>query len=100
MHWSEPDAIWKRELLRALVWGLWAPVCILLAASGFPLALAALLIYPVQIVRIALARGPAAANSWIYASFVTLAKFSEMQGAATYFWRVLLRRRGSLIEYK
>jgi GT2 family glycosyltransferase len=100
MHWSEPDAIWKRELLRALIWGLLAPVCILAAASGFPLALAGLLIYPLQIVRIALAREPAGANSWIYASFVTLAKFSEMQGAATYFWRVLLRRRGRLIEYK
>ena len=100
MHWSEPAAIWKRALLRALFWGLLAPVCILLAASRFPLALAALLIYPIQIVRIALARGPAAADSWMCASFATLGKFAEMQGATTYYWRVLFRRRKSLIEYK
>jgi GT2 family glycosyltransferase len=97
LHWGAPTAIWRKELLRALFWGALAPALILLAALITPLALVGLAIYPLQIARIALTRRP---TSWVYAWFVTLAKFAEAQGAILYYWRALNGREGTLIEYK
>jgi GT2 family glycosyltransferase len=97
LHWGEPAAIWRKELLRALFWGVLAPAFVLLAALATPIALVAAAIYPLQIGRLALTRKP---TSWTYAAFVTLAKFAEAQGAMLYYWRALNRREGALIEYK
>jgi GT2 family glycosyltransferase len=97
LHWGEPGAIWRKELLRALAWGLAAPMAILLAALATPIALLGLAIYPLQIARIALVRKPRSLTS---ATFLTLGKFAEAQGALTYAWRTLKRREATLIEYK
>ena len=89
LHWGEPTAIWRKELLRALGWGPAAPMAIVLAALATPIALVALAIYPLQIARIALASEP---RSWTSATFVTLGKFAEAQGALTYAWHTLKLR--------
>ena len=85
---------------RALLWGLALPVAILLAAFVLePWALLGLLIYPAQVLRLALRDG-GTRGAWERALFLTLGKFAEAQGVLEYHWR---RRRGGpaqLIEYK
>ena len=53
-----------------------------------------LLAYPLQVLRLSRRGG------WTWATFVTLGKFAEAQGALAYWWRRLARRRAQLIEYK
>jgi GT2 family glycosyltransferase len=100
LHAHSPAAIWKREVVRASFWGGFVPIAILLCALVKPIAIALVLVYPLQICRIALRRGPMTPGSWAYALFITLAKFAEFQGIMKFLWR---RRHGqpvALIEYK
>jgi GT2 family glycosyltransferase len=100
LHWHSPFAIWKKQLGSSVFWGGVLPVTIYLTSLIHPAALGALLIYPLQICRIAIARGPTSFNSWIYASFVTLAKFAEFQGILRFYLRRLHDHPIELIEYK
>jgi len=100
LHWQSPMAIWKRDLARAIFWGGLLPALIVLSALAYPAALAAALIYPLQVCRIAIIRGPTSSDSWIYALFVTLGKFAAFQGVLKFYWRRLRRRSVELIEYK
>ena len=100
LHWRSPLAIWKRELTRAVFSGGVLPVLIGAGALMHPVALAAALIYPLQVCRIAVARRPISSNSWAYAFFTTLAKFAEFQGVLKFYWRRLQHRPSELIEYK
>jgi GT2 family glycosyltransferase len=87
--------IWRRQTWRAVFWGLLLPAgTVLLALLLHPALLLLLLIYPLQVLR--LARG----GDWGYACFIVLAKFPEMLGVLRYFSNRLLRRAGCLIEYK
>jgi GT2 family glycosyltransferase len=100
LHAGSPFALWKREVVRAAFWGGFLPLVIVVAALIRPIALVLLLIYPLQIGRIALRQGASEARSWTYGLFMTLAKFAEFQGVLKYF---LGRHRGrpvGLIEYK
>lgn len=100
-HAASPFGIWKRNARRALLWGGLLPALILLAAILIhPALLLFFLIYPVQVVRMALRSGPRNRDSWIYAAFAVLAKFPEMQGAARFYINRVLKRANTLIEYK
>jgi hypothetical protein len=79
---------------RALIWGLALPVAALAGALLTPWALALLLAYPAQVVRLARREG------WTRATFLTLGKIPEAQGALTYALRRLGGNRARLIEYK
>ena len=100
LHWRSPLGIWKEELMRTVIWGGILPSLIILGALMHFALLALMLIYPLQICRIAIARGPLSSMSWIYASFVTLAKFAEFQGILMFYWRSLNHQSKELIEYK
>jgi GT2 family glycosyltransferase len=100
LHWRSPLVLWKRQVIRIIFWCGILPALIALSAVIYPLALVTLLIYPVQIFRIALIRGPTSRSSWIYALFVTISKFAEFQGLMKYFWRRLWHQPDALIEYK
>jgi glycosyltransferase involved in cell wall biosynthesis len=100
LHWHSPFAIWKREVARAVFWSVLLPVLIGIGAVMQPVALTAVLIYPLQVCRIAVARGPTSSHSWIYGLFVTLSKFAELQGVLKFYWRRLRRQSIDLIEYK
>ncbi len=100
LHWRSPLAIWKRQLGSSIFWSCVLPVLIGLVAVVYPGALVAFLIYPLQICRIAIARGPRSSNSWAYALFVTLAKFPEFQGMLKFYWRKMQNYSVELIEYK
>lgn len=100
IHAGSPTAIWKRELTRAVLWGGVVPLAIVVGAFENPIVIAAALIYPLQIGRIALRQGVTALQSWKYGLFMTIAKFPELQGILMYYWRCWCRRPIELIEYK
>jgi GT2 family glycosyltransferase len=91
-----PSGLWRKEIVRAILWGGLIPLAISLAGLIHPAFLAGILIYPLQTTRIALRKGPLFRESWIYAFFITLAKFAELQGLL----RFHLRWRSDPMEYK
>jgi GT2 family glycosyltransferase len=100
LHKGRPAAIWVRESARAVVWGGLLPLAIAAGAFFHPAALCALVLYPLQIGRIAWRLGLGELESWTYGSLITLAKFAELQGILKFYGR---RWRGGdpqLIEYK
>ena len=94
MHGRPPERHNVGQLRRALLWGLALPLAALLGAFVSPWALLLLLAYPAQVLRLSRSTG------WDRATFLTLGKFAEAQGALTYAWRRLTGRTGRLIEYK
>ena len=100
LHWGSPKAIWKRELLSAFFWAAFVPACIVIGACVSSLWAGVAFIYPLQIARLAIRRGPTKALSWKSAGFLILAKFAEVQGAVIYYWRRASHRSAHLIEYK
>ena len=83
------------RLRRTLVWGLGLPLLVLtgLLVTGWAAVLA--LLWPAQFVRL-VRRGMRPRSAF----FLMLAKFAEVQGAATWALRKLRRQRSELIEYK
>ena len=92
--------IWMRPLIRSIFWGGALPALIVMTSLFHPAALLAVLIYPLQVCRIAIARGPQRSNSWFYGLFLTISKFAEFQGIAKFCLRRLYRKSAELIEYK
>lgn len=100
-HAASPFGIWKQNMKRILLWGLTLPLAILLAAVLIhPAFLLLLLIYPLQVARIALRSGAGQFSNWAYAFFAVLGKFPEMQGAMRFYINRLMKRTNALIEYK
>jgi GT2 family glycosyltransferase len=90
----------KTEVVRALFWAGLVPLLIGAGTLFNKAALAGVLIYPLQICQIALRRGGGSADSWIYALFVTIAKFPQLQGNLKY-WRQCWRGQSvRTFEYK
>jgi GT2 family glycosyltransferase len=100
-HAGSPFAIWTRSSRRAVLWGFAVPLVALFGAVLIhPVLLSILLLYPIQVARIALREGLTKPASWTFAFFATLAKFPEMQGVARFYWGRLFKRRNAIIEYK
>jgi len=100
LHKASPYGIWRREATRAVVWGGFLPIIICLGALIHPAAIGVALAYVLQVCRIAFAREPSSSQSWIYALFITVAKFAEFQGILKFYWRQFSRQNVTLIEYK
>lgn len=100
LHGNSPFGIWKRETARAIFWGGLLPIAICLGAIIHPAVLACTLIYVLQIIRIAFAKGPTCSRSWAYALMMPLAKIAEFQGILRYCRHLLTGRTATLIEYK
>ena len=95
IHGSLPERHWVAETRRALLWGLMGPALIvLLALVVGPVGLLAVLVYPLQVLRLSRRGGVA------WAFFSVLGKFVEAQGALSYYWRRLSGGQKKLIEYK
>jgi GT2 family glycosyltransferase len=99
-HGGSDFGIWKRSRGRAMVWG---GLPLLIAAGVVlvhPALLALLLVYPLQVVRLAL-RSPATRETrWTSAFFAVLGKFPELQGIAKFHINRFLKKRHTIIEYK
>ena len=101
LYHREKEPFWRRSLLRILIWGGLLPLFLIVGAVLFsPLFLIGFLLYPLQIVRIALGRGPLKSENWLYALSTVLDKFPAMQGVMQFYARQLTRRPSQLIEYK
>lgn len=82
-------------VLRALVWAVLIPIVIALLTGVFgAIGFAAVLIYPIQVLRLAARLG------WHRAMFLTVGKFAEAHGILEYGWRRIQGGKIQLIEYK
>jgi GT2 family glycosyltransferase len=97
LHGAPPERHWVAETRRAIIWGGVLPLVVLVSALISPaLAVLVALVWPLQIVRIALRPDMDLAR----AVFLTLGKGAEAQGVADYWFGRLSGRRRGLIEYK
>ncbi|MFW8635530.1 glycosyltransferase [Cribrihabitans pelagius] len=95
LHSKASERHWAAETRRALLWGAVLPGAVLLAALAVgPWALAGLLIYPAQVLRLHRRVGAERAL------FLVLGKFAEAVGVAEYHWNRLRGATRGLLEYK
>lgn len=85
---------WGAEMRRAVIWGLALPLMTLIAGALHPLGWGLALMYPVQVLRLALRGG------LVWAWFSVLGKFAEAQGVLGFWVSHLRGRKRGLIEYK
>lgn len=92
---------WVREARSAAMWGVALPLLII-AATLFvsPWASLLALLYPVQLVRLALKAPSDSPMAWTQALFLVLGKFAEGWGWLNFHALRLAGGRGRLIEYK
>lgn len=95
LHGAPPEAHNVGQTRRALLWGGALPAITVLGVLITPMALALLLLWPLQILRLARRSGDA-----VWATFVTLGKLPEALGVLDYHWNRLRGRQRQLIEYK
>lgn len=96
-HGAPPERHNVSQRNRALIWGLGVPAVALFGAILIsPWMLAVLLVWPLQIFRLARFLG-----DWRQATFLTIGKLPEALGIVDYHWRRITGRgQGQLIEYK
>ena len=94
------EVLWKRQLMRSVFWGAAVPLAIALGAFVTPFAIAAPVVYPLQIGRIALRHDATMGRSWAYGAFMTLGHFPALQGIIKFYWHRWCGRSSELIEYK
>jgi GT2 family glycosyltransferase len=101
LHGAPPELHGVKQSRSAWLWGLGIPlltICLTIWLGTWGLAM--LLIYPLQVVRLAL-RGSrtTTVNCW-RALFLVLGKFPEVAGQISFLYNRLAGKTGSLIEYK
>lgn len=100
MYGAGPERHGVAQTRRAVLWGIGLPLAVLMAIFIFgSWALALLLIYPLQITRLALRKG-GNRTAWEQAGLLTIGKFAEAAGVLTYHWRHWRGQQAGLIEYK
>lgn len=101
LHGVAPERLWVRENNRNWFWGLGLPLCILLTTmfcGTFWLGLA--LIYPAQIIHLALRDRESLPAPWWRALFLLLGKFPEMLGQSKFVYSRIRGNATKIIEYK
>lgn len=92
---------WVREARSAAVWGVALPLLVIAATLLVsPWAALLALLYPLQLVRLALKAPSDAPMAWTQALFLVLGKFAEGWGWLKFHALRLAGGRGQLIEYK
>ncbi|WP_397449712.1 glycosyltransferase family 2 protein [Pseudomonas sp. NA-150] len=101
LHGTASEQHWLRESRRAWFWGLGIPLAIIAASlvlGGSGLLL--LLVYPLQVVRLARRGDRSARENWLQAFFLVLGKFPEMFGQVKFLLNRFGTGKSVLIEYK
>ena len=101
LHGAPPERHCVKESRRIWIWGLGIPMMTLslifwLGTCG----LIVILIYPVQIIRLALRGTRSIRVNWWRALFLVLGKFPEAIGQISFLYNRLAGRSQRLIEYK
>ncbi|MEM8633362.1 MAG: glycosyltransferase [Pseudomonadota bacterium] len=100
MHGAPPERHGVAQTRRALIWGVGLPLIIVVLVLTFgQWVLILTLIYPLQIMRLALQEGGTRA-AWERGLLLTLSKFAESWGILSYYLQRLRGRQAALIEYK
>jgi glycosyltransferase involved in cell wall biosynthesis len=101
LHGSPPERHFVRESRRALIWGMAIPlVAVALTFWLGAWGLAVLLVYLVQILRLAFFGSRSRKENRWRALFLVIGKFPESIGQLNYFYNRALGRTARLIEYK
>ncbi len=101
LHGALPERHWRQESRRAWLWGLTIPVASVVASLLFGwVGLLVLLVYPLQVLRLARRGHLSAWENWLHAGFLVLGKFPEMLGQFKFMLSRFGVRKVSLIEYK
>ena len=101
LHGALPERHWRQESRRAWLWGLTIPVASVVASLLFGwVGLLVLLVYPLQVLRLARRGHLSARENWLHAGFLVLGKFPEMFGQFKFLLSRLGAGKTSLIEYK
>jgi GT2 family glycosyltransferase len=100
LHKASPFRIWRRAVPSALFWGVLLPALIAVASLVHPLFLCTALIYPIQVISIAVRRRAEASSRWAYALLMVVGKFAQAKGIAKFYWLLSRGRTARLIEYK
>ena len=77
---SPKSSIYKRELLSTAFWTVLLPLVVICGIFINSSLFVALVLYPLQICRIAIRRNPRHRDSWSYAFFTMLGKFAAFYG--------------------
>jgi GT2 family glycosyltransferase len=101
LYGAPPERHRVKESRRVWIWGLGIPVvAICLVIWSGPWSLAMLLIYPMQVVRLALRGTRSMKENWWQALFLVLGKFPEAVGQLNFLYNSLAGKTARLIEYK
>lgn len=101
LHGAPPERHRVRESRRVWIWGLGMPVMTGIMVCLFGAwGLTVLLIYLLQLIRLALRGRQSARNNWLYALFLVLGKFPEAIGQLKFVYNRLSGKTARLIEYK
>jgi GT2 family glycosyltransferase len=101
LHGERPECHFVAETRRVWIWGIALPAFVLLSCLATPWALALLLVYPLQWLRLGLrARRQGLPIPWKYAAFAVAVRFPEAQGVLRFRAGRLVGHRSALIEYK
>ncbi len=93
--------LYGRNLARAAFWGGIVPcAALLLLLIDWRLSVLVLGLLVLQVARIGARNALDTGVAWAAAFFTVLAKFPELQGALTYFWRSATTTHRSSIDYK
>lgn len=101
LHGRSPARHGVRESRSAWIWGIVIPLIVVVLVLWVGVyAIAVLLIYPIQVARLAFRGVRSARENWWRALFLVLAKFPELFGQFRFIYNRTLGRRARLIEYK
>lgn len=101
LHGAPPERHRVKEYRRVWLWGLGIPVLTFGLTFWLGLwGLAMLLIYPAQVIRLALRGTRSVKENWWQALFLVLGKFPEVSGQMSFFYNRLAGKTARLIEYK
>lgn len=101
LHGSSPEQHWVKEARSPWFWAGLLPVSAVLAGLiDIRITLLILMLYPLQIIRLAL-KGKYNLNINLQrATFLVMGKFPELMGQLQFLRNRLLKHQGRLIEYK
>jgi GT2 family glycosyltransferase len=100
LHRNSSSDLWRREIVRAFLWGGLLPATIGFTSLLHPAALLIAPVYFLQICRVAVKLGPTSRRSWLHALLLTIGQFAVLLGILKFLWAKWRRGTAKLIEYK